>query len=145
MCKGENIQKCFTLDKVRTTQGDIYFDWQSRRGKIIVDLKCTNGLIHFRHVTFSIPKQNKHECLSDGCKCIWGDQKCDCCRKPPYSKHLCHYSSSVGAQWKDCYQSRKECILPINIMDLSGHCATHINYFCYPGWYFFRNIYSSNI
>ena len=54
LCSGVIIQKCFTLEKVTTTQGDVYYDWENRLYMAKVNPLCPNGLIRFRRMTFSI-------------------------------------------------------------------------------------------
>ena len=136
-CNGENIEKCFTLDKITPTQGDIYFDWQ-KTTRVSVNLYCTNGLIRFHQMTYYIPKYKMHKCLADKCSYNVGYQSCDCCKKPPYSSQLCYHYSQVDAQSKDDCESRKECSLPIDIMDLSGYCANETKYSCDQGWCYSR-------
>ena len=138
LCNGENIQKCFTLNKIRPNEGDKYFDWQNRLTKVSVNLHCTNTLIHIRQMTFSIPTNEIHKCFAEECSDNVGYKSCACCRKPPYSRQLCHHYSQVDTQWKDHCEWRKECSLSIDIMDLSGHCANETNYSCDQGWCYSR-------
>ena len=137
-CNGEIVQKCFTLNKIIPTQGDIYFDWQNRITKVSVNLHCTNGLLHIHQMTFSIPTHKIHTCLSSKCSDNVRYQSCDCCKKPIYSRLLCYQYSQVYIQSKNDCESRKECSLSIDIMDLSGCCGNQTNYSCDQGWCFSR-------
>ena len=168
LCNGENIQKCFTLNKIIPDKGNISFDWQNRRTNTNVNLHCTNGLILIRQITFSIARYEIHKCLVEECSDNVGYQRCACCRKPLYSAQLCNRYSQVDTQSKNYCESRKECSISIGIMDLSGYCANQKYYSCDQGWcysrwvevhytcvpgmdmkllyqHFFINMYSSNV
>ena len=137
-CHGINIQKCFIVDQIIPTKGDMYIDWQIRRTKVSVNLHCTSGLIHVRQIVFSIPKYKIHKCLTGECSGNVRYQSCTCCRKPPYSAQLCNHYSQVDTQWKDYCELSKECSAYIDIMDLSGHCSSQTNYSCDQGWCYSR-------
>ena len=131
---GKMIQKCFTLNKSIKDNGLVYFNWGSRPLEVQVDLHCPQGRIHFGQKIFSIPKDIQDACSSEQCFDIGRTLKtCECCEKPDYSKVCSYNDSSFDVHQKALCETRQNCSLSIDIMDLGEHCATEIEYSCHPG------------
>ena len=131
---GKMAQKCFTLSKVIHNQVTEYYHWDDRPLLVQVDLHCPNGLIHFGHMIFSIPKDKDDACRSEQCFNTTKTLKtCKCCEKPGNAKVCSFNDSAVDDQEKAFCEIRQNCNITVGIVDLSEHCATQIEYACDQG------------
>ena len=130
-CNGENIQKCFGLNKIKPTNGNAYYHWEQRNKTLKVNLFCHNGHIRFGNITFSIPKDDM--CNAETCEAFDGFSSCDCCNTTFDPTHVCNFYPSAKAYRKVC-ELRKICSFLIGIQDLREHCVKKIDYPCEPGW-----------
>ena len=133
-CDGDFVQKCFTLNKIKKSDGSYDYSWGTRLTTVQIDVHCPNGFISLSKMVFSIPNYENHFCISEDCQIdSRGYTKCDCCKRQSYSSE-CSLNSPNDVQQNVHCNTRQACNLSIGIVDLSEHCERQISYLCDPGY-----------
>ena len=133
-CDADFVQKCFTLNKIKKSDGSYDYSWETRLTTVQIDVHCPNGFISLSKMVFSIPNYENHFCISEDCQIdSRGYTKCDCCKRQSYSSE-CSLNSPNDVQQNVHCNTRQACNLSIGMVDLSEHCERQISYPCDPGY-----------